>query len=30
MTEGVETVDVAGTLGRVFGVGKTVANGFKF
>jgi predicted transcriptional regulator of viral defense system len=30
MTEGVETVDVAGTQVRVFGVAKTVADCFKF
>jgi predicted transcriptional regulator of viral defense system len=30
MTEGVETVDIAGTQVRVFGVAKTVADCFKF
>lgn len=30
MTEGVETVDVAGTRVHVFGVAKTVADCFKF
>jgi len=30
MTEGVETIDVAGTQVRVFGVAKTVADCFKF